>query len=216
MERIDKSISKEYLPLTIYRDDLEEIATALPADAEISISTGDYKFTSVAEFAEHTKADRIYDLEFKSREPYMIIEFRQVRARIYVGSSAPMSAGVFFAVDQILKRNRRFLAWCYSLYFVWIINGLLFLSTVLFIGKVPRRAIPSFWYPAINSMFIAAALWIFYVCRFRYSVVIPRYRHTARGFFVRNRDNLIVAVIAAIIGAIAGVTLTLLFVNPYK
>ncbi len=215
MEQIDKSISQNYLPLTIYRDDLDQISAALPANAEISISTGDYKFTSVAEFAEHTKPDRIHDLEFKVRDPYMTIELRPIWARIYVASSAPMSAGVFFAVDRILRRNLRFLAWCYSYYFVWIMNGVLILTSVLYSKRVIPR-IPLYSSLVITAIFAVAGCWIMYVRLFRYSIVVPRYRHTARGFFVRNRDNLIVALLAAIVGAIAGVTLTLLLNTPRK
>src|SRR6266404_5012286 len=98
MERIDKSISKNYLPLIIYLDELEKIESALPAGTKVEIETGDYRFDSIAEFAANTKTDRIHDFKLTVRDPYLQIELKPMWAHVYASSSAPAAAGIFYTI----------------------------------------------------------------------------------------------------------------------
>ena len=215
MKRVDKSISKKYLPLRLYLDDLEEIEGFLSQDHRISFESGDYQYDSVAELAQNRKEEILYDLEISQHDPYILVELKRTWARVYVASSEPTSVGIFYNIDQLLRRRRRSPSFFYTRYFIWLFNGFVILGNLLLwanlLGHLGLRHLSL----AVVVLVIAAAIvllaavaWIASVRVWRYSTIVLRHRREARGFFARNRDSLIVAIIAAIIGASLGIIAT--------
>ena len=144
-------------------------------------------------------------------------------ARVYVASSEPTSAGIFYNIGQVLRRRRRSPSFLYTLYFTWLFNGFVILGNVLLMAKVsvlraalgqtgprPLSLAVGVVYIATVVVVLATLVWIARVRLWCYSTIVLRHRREARGFFVRNRDSLIVAIIAAIIGASLGIIATVL------
>jgi hypothetical protein len=198
MRELDKPISKEYLPLTLFRDDLESIERVLKQSTEaVEIEAGGFQFDSIDELITKLSDRRVREMEIRASRPYIRIELAPMWAKLYVGSSANASAGPFYRLDQVLRRARRRLWPLYSFYFVWIVNGALWVSIPLR-PKVSRAATIVF-----TATSLAWVVWTVYVRLRRHSTIILIPRGSA-SFWVRKKDELLLAVVSALLGAILG------------
>src|SRR5437870_2543030 len=181
MKRIDKSISKNYFPLILRLDDLEEIEGILleKGSTEVSLQVGDYRFDSVADLESNRKGDVFHDIEIKKIDPYLSVELKGLWARVYVGSSEPESAGVFYNIDQLLERRQRSLGFVYSYYFVWILNAILLLSGLLTAKKFVPFAVAN----GLSIFGLAVVIWILRVRLWHYSTIVVKHNRDLTGFF---------------------------------
>jgi hypothetical protein len=129
MEKIEKSITKSYLPVKVFLDDLEAIESTLKEFTEnIVIKTDRYSFSNTDELITKYKNQNIKALEISSYNPYNIhIEFLPVWVKLYSGSDSTVATGLFYKLDSILSSTTRKPEFLYSYTFlslsVFIING---------------------------------------------------------------------------------------------
>jgi len=146
MKKLDKSLSKEYPPLKIYLDDLEQIEEVLSdASESISIETQDYSFASIEDFAGNYSQKRINTLRITSTNPYVTVEFNPLSCRLYVSSSSTNASGIFYKLDQIIHRHILPVHWLYSIGFLLTLSGIFLVSSQVAL-KLPSAisiAIPS-------------------------------------------------------------------------
>jgi len=205
MERLDPSISKEYLPLILYLEDLSNIVQVLgDAGKSPKISTTEYSFESVAELQKQYGSGDLTALRIESNSPHLSIEMTCMAARLYVGSSQPEAAGLMWKINAILLRCRRRGSWLYSLPGSVGVGALLGSSIpILFLwdalAGLTAVLVWGFW-----------MAWSFRITRRRYCLIILRPRSEVAGFVRRNKDQLVLAIIATVLGAILGVIGTLL------
>jgi hypothetical protein len=205
MKKLDKPLSKEYPPLKLYLEDVEEIERILSdGSSTVSVETDDYTFPSVKEFAESYRQKRIHTLHIKGSNPYVTIDFDRVSSRIYVSSSSTDGSGIFYLLDQVLRRRILPGHWLYSFKLLMTLNILIpVASTLGLTGPLPVTVTLSslllFW------MFRAA-----YVRLKRHSLVVVSDKLSRQGFLRRNKDNLAIVIISALLGAVLGVGGTLL------
>ncbi len=207
MKKIDQSISKNYLPLRLDLDDLHAIEEVLKeATKEYQIDCGDFQFDSVDELAGKLKDATLRELEIKSLSPYLRIELTKLFASVYVGSNEIDSAGLFHKVDSILRKARIPLFFLYSYYSVWSLN--IFIILLEFIHRSP----------VLDWLFwgmLLGVLRVGYVRLTRHSSVIVASTRLAGSFFRRKKDDLLLAVISGLVGALLGIAGTIL-VNYLK
>lgn len=211
MKKIDKSLSKDYLPVKLYLDDLEQIDEIMKeASTSLSFETEDFKFDSIEELKNNLKKAQINELHVKSSSPYITIDFTRMWARVYVSSSETSSAGIFFRLDQIISNRTRILKWLYSFYFIWVTN----ISVWLISGTFGLTFISSRMNPYTSITLTAlSSMWLFWVLFIRlrsHSIIFLTHRGSEKPFLQRNKDNLILAIISAILGAILGIAGTLI------
>lgn len=207
MERLDTPITRSYLPIVLYLDDLTEIIRAFPdPDPRIEISTVEYRFESIDELRDKHPSERLVTLSIKCSDPYVTLELSRFDATLYVGSSQAAPAGVFWKIDAVLRRAQRRFAWIYSWpgsIGIWVLFGLAFMPAFRFHVAAGL---------AVVALWACWGIWSFRVTLRFHSLVIlrPKTSKGMRGFIARNKDQLLVAVIAALLGLIAGVIGTLL------
>jgi hypothetical protein len=203
MRRVDEPISKEYLPLRLFLDDLQEIENILKGPAQsVSIKVRGFEFDSIDEFSKNSGHRKITDLQITCSTPYVSLEFTRFSARLYVGSSDDTAAGLFHKLDQLLTQSRIPFWFLHSYYFVWVLNILLPLNTAVVSNE-----------PTSTSVSLVAGAWIFrvlYVRLRRHSTVILSNRNERSTFLSRKKDDLILALISGIIGALLGIAGTLI------
>jgi hypothetical protein len=210
MKKIDKSISKDYLPVKLYLDDLESIEEILKeVSTSLSFETEDYKFDSIEELKTHFKRAQINELHVKSSTPYITMDFTRMWTRIYVSSSDISNAGVFYRLDQIISNRNRKLKWRYSFYFLWIVNILLWIINGVPFGPklIPVNPYLSI---SIDTLAFMWLIWFFFIKFRRHSVIVLTHKNSEAPFLQRNKDNLILAIISALLGAILGIGGTLI------
>lgn len=204
MKKLSKPLSKEYLPVVLHIEDLEALVDALDnCSNSVKIEADDCSFSSVAELGEHFGTRRPRNVSLKSSDPYATIDLNPMWAKVYVGSDSTKSAGVFFKLDQIMVGRLRRPAFAYSYYFVWILNGAFFLSSTNLV-----KSYLGAYSICVPLIFFSWFTWISIV-RFRWHSTVYTYRRSSsQPFWIRNRDQLAIALIAAIFGAILGAIAT--------
>ncbi len=211
MKKLDKSISENYLPIKLYLDDLETIEEILKeVSNSISFEAENYKFDSIEELKGNLKLTQINELEVKTSSPYISIDFTRIWARVYVSSSETSNAGVFYKLDQIISRRTRKPRWKYSFYFFNITTIILLMNGMPLIQRLFSRSLNPYVSLTISAIWFIWMIWFFYV-RFRqHTVIVLAHRNSEKPFLQRNKDNLILAIISALLGAILGVAGTLI------
>src|ERR1700674_1223135 len=212
MKKIDQPLSRNYPPIVVKVDDLEDLERVLSANGnKVKITCDDYLFESVAELAEHLKGTRIRKVEIRLSEPFVVIELNRLSAHLYVDSSNIPSSGLFFQLDQILSRCRRRASWAYSAKSFLAANVVLWVVNVA-IWFLPRSVrFTTYDFVALSLVFgliVVGTTWIGFIRTRRCSTVYIVRRREERSFFQRNRDQLAVALFSALIGALLGGTAT--------
>ncbi len=201
MKKLERPIAKSYPPLNLFREDLEAIEEVLKRDAQgFCCGALDVQYDSIAELVEHRGEGALSELVISAREPYLSVDLGKLWAKLYVGSNSNANAGVFYQIDEILTKTRRKLWPLYSYYTTWILNGAI-IGCALFV-KHPIDLV-------VTGVLISWVLWVSYV-RMRRHATIYLSRRLALNFWGRRKDDVILALISAVIGAILGAVGTLL------
>lgn len=204
MKKLDQSISQEYLPVKLHLNDLVEMQQILRESTKnYKLQSSGYIYDSIEELASNIGKHELFELEISSSEPYARIEFTRMWAKLYVGSSKLDSAGLFHNLHRILAKSRRRLWIMYSYYTVWGLNILSFAATYV---QSPWRSVFSF--SALTMVF-----WVLFIRLRRHSTIILVSRDVPVTFWSRNKDEIIIALISAIMGAILGILGTILVDN---
>lgn len=209
MEKLKKHICKEYLPVKIYVDDLEKIVAVLDDNSiKYSLETDNYKYDSLTELINATADRKTKNLKIQTSNPYMTIEFHKMWAKIYVSVDDMLTTGLFHKIDEIINQSRRLIPFFYSYSFVWLVNILLPIESALLNrdGKLFPEYIDTTLY----------ILWVFWLARATYirlvkhsSIQLIKKEHVS-SFLQRKRDDLILALLSALVGAILGIIGTIL------
>ena len=206
MERINPSLAKNYLPLKLYINDLFDIERVVKEYSEtISIETDQILFSSIEELSNELKNQRVPKLIIRTLSPYMYIDFSRLWARIYVSSNDENSFGLFVKLNEFLLRKRRQIWFLYSYYVTWSI----ILLQWLFYFIIPK----SFSTGIGNYIAVSFSLWVMwalFIRMRRHSLVLITKNSGFGSLWIRKKDNIILSIVAAIIGAILGIAGTLL------
>lgn len=209
MKKNDNWLTKEYSPIKLYLDDLENIEEVLKSSSDIvSIKTEDYEYDSIDELCNHVKAKtvRIKTLEFKTSNPYISIEFTKSRARVHV-SSSDKNAGIFFKLDQIISSRTRNPKWLFSPYFILVSPPLISLIFVL-VSIILSNSY--FLIPLIapSLIFLPVFIWSLYVDLKKHSVISLMYKKSWLAESVDKQPitflQIIVTVVIAVITLLGG------------
>jgi hypothetical protein len=204
MEAVDRPILRNYLPLKLFLDDLETMERILvDSSSAVSFEAEGFRFSSMGELASKVKRVRLEALHIRANSPYVSIELTRLWAKLYVDSSQDKSAGIFYKLDQVLSNRCRSLKWLYSYTCAWTLNGVALLSN--FIPRYDRRLSV-----ALTSVLSIWVVWVAFIRVRRHSTIILKHEKERGSFIDRNRDNLAVAVISAVLGALVGIAGTML------
>lgn len=192
--KIEASYSAKYAPIVLWWDDVAEIFEILKAKASsVEMETTQYKFTTLDVAREHLGDAPEYGMKFSSSSPYVKLE----SGSLYVGAG-PTSAQIFMEIDVILKRRERRPRWIYS---SWLFVPVVILGLVSFVLKEE----------ATKSMVVAIQVVLtlvysggVFMTMKRGLVVYPQRKSEARGFFGRNKDQLLMLVITAVVSGLLG------------
>lgn len=205
MEKIPQSLSKEFLPLKLYVEDLEAIEAVLKdlLSEEIRIETGEFSFNNIEELAAHFDNHWLTELKITTYRPYYIyIEFTKMWARVYCASDDTQASGAFYKIQNILNNGLRKPSLAYSYYSIFAIN-ILVASVVSFTSHLKLAAVLM-----VAPIWYIWAAWVLYIRMRRHSyLVITRQSHIS-SFWHRNKDQIIVGILIAVMSIIGTMTIT--------
>jgi len=200
----EKSLSREYYPVVVWLEDLEELCDAFKEEGgEVEISTDDCQFDSIKEAADYFGQRPQYDFKLSSSKPYAAVEFG-LRTRVYV-AAGPDSARLYRDLDEILTRSQRWPSFLYS----YRIVVPMILSTWIIVpiieGSHKWVSAAGLAWPQILLMPLYVwAIWVWFIRSYRSSVIKFRRRSDVPTFVERNRDELISKIVVSVISAIIG------------
>ncbi|MBP7118864.1 hypothetical protein KBA63_02150 [Candidatus Woesebacteria bacterium] len=213
MEKISKTLSKEYLPVKVFIDDLkkiEEVLNNITSSRDFEIRTSEYKFANIEELVEKCKGEKINYLEISIHNPYITIEFKKMWTRLYCGSDDMVGTGAFHKIDSIVSSTLRKPSFFYSYYFTWGFNilWLIFLNLSSTAGKV----ITGF----VLALSVVWIFWVGYIRLMNSSEIVFENKGSVGGWFIRNRDQLFVQIIITLVTIVGTVAFTHYFPELLK
>ena len=204
MKKIAKPISKKYFPLKLYYENLTEIESVLKEEkVEYKIATNEFEYDTVDELYEKEKGNILFDIEIKTYSPYISIELNKQWTRCYIASSDTHNIGIFHKINNILTKTQLGFPWLYSYYTVWISIVILWTFNFLYDGdKIVSVIFNLFLFYYVSK--------VTYIRMFRSSIIIMEKLTEQTSFLKRNKDNLIIVIISALVGAIFGIIGTII------
>ncbi|MBP6860286.1 MAG: hypothetical protein KBC38_01845 [Candidatus Pacebacteria bacterium] len=200
MERIDNSLRKYFPPVKLYIEDLIEIEKILKeASREVTLSDGEHKYESIEELARKRDGEILNSLKISAGSPYISLELEAYIASIYSASSQGIAAGIYYRTSQVLHRRLRRPSVAYS-YVLIMLTNLSFVIASLFTTSALLK-IGS----GLSFLWI---LWVAYIQMFRHSTVILYEKYKQKNFFSRNKDQIILLLIGAVLSAAITIPLT--------
>jgi hypothetical protein len=212
-KKLDRALSKDYPPLIVYRDDLEEIEQEIkdaraPEDNEglskflppYAVECGESSYDSVAELPQDS---RVREVKIEGWRPRVSVELGRGVAKLYVGSSGNESAGLFHKLDVIMTRCRRTVFRWTSIY---VFGAAMLIGVLSYALRGPAQIV------AVSIQLLLLAYGTLMSCFdiWRHSNIVLHGRRGALGFFQRKGDDLRLSFVSAVVGAILGVAGTLI------
>jgi len=198
MKKVERPITKEYLPVKIFLDDLLVIEKILNEETDsIKIKIDDMEFDSVSElvsFYENKNVETVFNLEIDSSGPYISIELRRLWTKIYCSSDSVEVSGIYYKINQVLENCLRKPSFLYSYYTIYIIAGILFISQI-FSRSIEKGLLIA------APFYICWVIWNGYIRLGRNSIIYLYNRRKKKGFWKRNADQLVLLVITVILTA---------------
>ncbi|NLI98210.1 hypothetical protein GX441_06075 [bacterium] len=139
------------------------------------------------------------------------MNFESDRIWLYAGEDTITNRGVLVKVKEVLKPRRLRFGWFSKTGWSWLFGSIIGVFLEDFIEGIIKET----WLVivvgiAFGLIFVVWVFWAMNIQTKRYSLIILKRRHEQESFWKRNKDKIIVALIASLISGILGVGGTLL------
>jgi len=211
-ERVQKQLTKHYFALKLFLDDLTAIEEVLTKSGnDFSIEVGDYKYPSVNEVNNELAGQTCTNVTISSKVGYwrLMLYLTKSWAMLTSQTDDIHSTGVYHKLDTILSSRKRSPAIMYS--------PIVFLGAIAlpWIALIVVLLKPDTEFPyglqitsiVLYGVFMAWLVWLAFVRLRRNSIVVMEPRHSPH-FLKRNKDQLIVAALIALISILGTAVLT--------
>jgi hypothetical protein len=203
----DQSLTSQILtPTRVYLDDIQDVFRLLDnVSASVTMETELYEcISSIDELIEAHGNKRIKHLTLLAKredQPLAAVTLSPDSASVWVSSSTPEMIGLRLQLSHVLWRRTRDFAvitagYMYS--FLSLLGGAVLIADS---GIGLPGAFPGLLFLALGIVTFAA--WRFQLRRY-YTIIDIVRKSQAPSFFTRNRDALIVATVAGVLGTVAG------------
>lgn len=198
MEKAKGPISKDFPPLRLYKDELQELMDflSLHCQSAIVLETCGYKLESLDELSRlPVESTNIFFIS--SQNPYFQLRLTRTHGELYIGDSSIESEGLASHIENILLRGK--IQYPHLLDKPWVMY---LLSLPFFIGIIESN---KYLIAICTLLFLCLIIGVVWEYRFstkRYNTIIFKNRKDAPGFLIRKKDEIIMLVIGAVIGAV--------------
>lgn len=207
MKKRPQNFSQDFKMPHLFREDLEDIENIIKdlSPREFKFETKDFEYNSIQEISKDFMV--VNDFHVQTQSPYISIDFRGSSARIYSGDDDIKTIGVVKKIADIISKRERVFLWYLSNSAPFIVPALFFSFILLLASTVHKEVKPSVvWYIIVSTAFLLSGLWGVIGIRStlkNFSLIEFVYRKNKPSFFLRNKDQIIVGIIVAIISVVA-------------
>lgn len=202
MQQLKQPIHKELPPLKVFLDEVRNIHSILAKHCrDVTIETARYEISDIDKLVD-IGIEQTHQLKFKAHNPYISIELQKSGAHIFIGEDSTLSRGILNEIEEALSMCRRKVARFLSKW--WFVNfvlGLIFWSSIITTIKLLEGL--TVWVVCSVLAIIYIYLWVygFRLSMYEYSTIVLSERRERKNFFVRNRDQILVNLLVAIVTA---------------
>ncbi len=196
MNRLDRAIHRDLNALVLFEDDLRSLFSVLKEHCEdVRIITDDCQFADVDELISHFGPKRIKKLEIEADSPYIRIQLTDLSAQVSVASSQLASEGLFHKCVSILESHSHFYGRLCS-YPVFL--------TVLIAHALFSRIAKDVLEPYLTIIYVSYSAWVIFIRVSRHSRIYLYKADNWDGFWIRNKDKLVLSAISGAVGFALG------------
>jgi len=204
MRKLRKPIIKELPPVKLYLDDLKSIHDLLQEKVKsIDITTEAYEVEDIKQLKD-LEVKEIHYLSIKCSNPYMSIEFRPSSASVYFAEDSTYNRGILSEIEDILNKRKSFLrSFLTSSWAELVLGGFVGFSFVAMLVMLKNESLAYFWlFLGLVLLSIFFSVHSFRLGLWNYCTIALSKRKEENSFWKRNRDQILVATIAAIAGSL--------------
>lgn len=196
MKKIVHSRTEYFKPVVLYLDDLDKILEIIKEVCKkIIIKTSEYEIENLNELKKLNKESLDY-LMIRAEEPWLILEIDFSKLYLYIDEDDAISRGIFEKVKQILKNRKRKFSWLKEKLFQ---VPLLFIFSFGLVVGISRKNIVLILIGVLFLVLLVMHLsWDIKAC----NIIHLKRKTESKSFWKRKKDEIIIAIISAIIGSV--------------
>jgi hypothetical protein len=203
MKRIENHLGKHIPPVCLYREELLAIAAALTRDnGKLIVKTKEFEYESIDELVSNNE-DTLDDLTLRRDKPYISVNFQgRGGVWLYAENESLTSRGIFSEIQEILHSKRR------QSYF--LLRRFINASGWFGSAGIGAFGVIGYWREALLCLLLVAISMGFIFIKPR-SIVNRDSRSQKKNFLQRNSDQIVVALISAVVSVILTLVVTIAF-----
>jgi hypothetical protein len=202
--KVENSRQKNFTPVKLFLDDIEKITEVFESNSRpySIVINADYEFETLTDLLESNKFKKVKSFHIKSNTPYISVRLTEKAASIYIDTDDTNSLGMFHRLDDILIKCRKRPVILYSANFGWVVMSItLPVDGLVFFANIKRS--PAFLIVSALLLLTIFFFWNNIGTRLRtYSAIYLTKRESHPGFFKRNKDQIFLLIIGAVIGSL--------------
>jgi hypothetical protein len=196
MKKVSDSLKAEYSMLRLYKTDLVEISETINLLSKESTWTTDkYSYDSFKEFVSNNNEKELRQLKIRSYQPSVIIDLYRHSGELTVYSDEISHEGLYNRLNKILFKRQLKVSFLFNGRIFWSLLLLLLIINLLF--KIPNR---------ISELIYGVLIFIQgiggYLSLTRNSIILMYNRDEEKNFWTRNKDQIILLLLGAILGSV--------------
>ncbi len=213
MKKKSQKLSRKFKMPRLFRDDLVEIEDIIKNDlkpSKYTLETKEYEYETVESIPKDTTDTT--ELTIQTFLPSIYVDLSHSIAEIYTFESQNLiTVGALTKISNVIeKRERPILLW-----FIRVSTPIIFLLFVMLLNLISYKDVLSTTEKSISITITLLCLpylaIVHYIRFYRYSIVSFVFQNDRQNFIQRNKDQIILVVISAILGGIVTSIITKLF-----
>lgn len=207
-------LTKQHPPVKLYLEDIINLIDIFDINFDnVNVELGDYELSNKEDLLKVNKDTQYKNLRISGRKTgcYVYLELNEVNAEVSTSSDDVFAMGIFSKLNKYIEdNNKRFNVVSFNEKLVNILNILTVIAFMALLLKTNDIAL-SISIGVLLMILVNLFTWNIHSYAIKnYSLLSLYNRVEDIGFFKRNKDQLIIAIFASLIGAITGVIGTLL------
>lgn len=196
MKKREQSLSKDFKPMTIYYDDIEELYHIFKEHPEeVKIEADEFELDNIEEILK-IKKDYFTNLKIYAHKPYVSLDFSNNSIRLFISDDTPLQRGLYEKLNTILQTKERIFLSKFIYFIDYMLLPIIFGFSFLIDNIIFRTII----------QVVSAVWWIFgFIYNFKLtSKIIPFRKLEIPNYFQRNKDNIINGLFLSLVSGIIG------------
>lgn len=200
MKRIGKAQNQKLKPVYLFKDDISDLLEIFYRGCKkVEIEAAGYQLENLQEL-EKLSNETINELRIVGHAPLISLHFGPSSVYLFIDEDTHHQLGLFEEIKSFVNSKRRKLSWLTQ---SSLGPGLLVGLAFKFI-PLNKNELTTYSVLLVSSMFILAIFWgwwSFHSYFKKYSIIYTKRTRKDGSFFQRKKDELVLAVISASIGA---------------